>query len=149
MNSQTLLIALTLLSGALIPVQAASNAALSKAIGTPIVTALTVFIVGLITVSLYVFISRNPVPGLAEFQKAPLFGFAGGFIVAFYVIMITFVTPRLGVATSIGLIITGQVIAAMLIDHFGLFHAAVRAIDVKRFAGALFMIAGIYLVMKK
>jgi transporter family-2 protein len=105
--------------------------------------------VGLLSVTAYIVVSRTSLPDMAAFQRAPLFGFTGGLIVAFYVITITFVTPRLGVAASIGLIITGQVICAIIIDHFGLFHTAVRAIDIKRFTGALFMVAGIYLVMKK
>ncbi|MES2622314.1 MAG: DMT family transporter [Bacteroidota bacterium] len=149
MNNQILLIILTLLSGALIPVQASTNAAMSKTIGNPVITALIVFIVGLLSVSVYVLVSKTPMPALSQFKNVPLYGFAGGLIVAFYVIVITFVTPRLGVAAAIGLIITGQVIAALIIDHFGLFSAAVKTIDLKRFAGGLCMLAGIYLVMKK
>lgn len=149
MNNQTAFILLSLLSGALIPIQASSNAALSKAIGSPIVTALTVFIVGFFSVLAYIFISKTPFPELSQFKSAPLYGFIGGLIVAFYVIIITFITPRLGVGVSIGLIITGQLIGAVIIDHFGLFDTTVRSIDLKRLTGTLCMIVGIYLVMKK
>jgi len=36
-----------------------------------------------------------------------------------------------------------------MIDHFGLFGATVRTIDTQRLIGALMMIGGIYLVMRK
>jgi transporter family-2 protein len=149
MKTSYLLIALSLLSGALIPVQASTNAVFSKVAGSPVVTALVVFIVGLLAVSGYVLISGTSLPGIAQLKSAPLYSYSGGLIVAFYVIIITFLAPRLGVAPAIGLIVTGQLIGAILIDHFGWFDVAVRTIDLKRAAGAVLMIVGVYLVMKK
>jgi transporter family-2 protein len=148
-KNQLVFIALTLLSGFLIPVQAATNTAFSKATGNVVFTSIMVIVVALLSVIMYAIISRTSPPSIIEIKQAPLYGWLGGFIVAFYIIMITLASPRLGVGTAIGLIITGQVIASILIDHFGLFGAAVKSIDIKRAAGALFMILGIYLVMKK
>jgi transporter family-2 protein len=88
-------------------------------------------------------------PPIGKLTTAPLFSYAGGLIVATYVIMITILTPRLGVGAAIGLIVTGQILCAVLIDHFGLLNAAVRPINWMRFIGMLLMIAGVYLVMKK
>ncbi len=127
MKTQFLFVILGLCAGMLIPVQACTNAA----------------------VLAYALVSRAPVPDSAQLRSAPFYSYLGGLIIAFYVISITIITPRLGVATSIGLIITGQIIAAVTIDHFGLFSIAVRQIDVRRLAGTLCMIVGIYLVMKK
>jgi transporter family-2 protein len=149
MKTSYLLIALSLLSGALIPVQASTNAAFSKTAGNPIVTALMVFMVGLAAVSAYLLVSGTPLPGIAQLKSAPLYSYSGGLIVAFYVIIITFIAPRLGVAPAIRLIVTGQLIGAILIDHFGWFDVAVRTIDLKRAMGAVLMMAGVYLVMKK
>jgi transporter family-2 protein len=149
MKNQMLLMLLGLVAGALIPVQAATNATFSRATGSPIVTALVVFVIGLLAVTVYLFASRTSLPGIAQLKAAPPYSYLGGLIVAFYIISITILAPRLGIATAIGLIITGQVLAAVAIDHFGLFDVAVRHIDIKRLAGTLCMIAGIYLVMKK
>jgi transporter family-2 protein len=63
--------------------------------------------------------------------------------------MITILTPRLGVGAAIGLIVTGQILCAVLIDHFGLLNAAVKPITLTRLLGMLLMIAGVYMVMKK
>jgi len=84
-----------------------------------------------------------------QLVSAPFYGYLGGIIVATYVVMITILVPKIGVGTSIGLIVTGQIICAITIDHFGLFNVPVHSISISRIAGMLLMIGGIYLVMKK
>jgi transporter family-2 protein len=148
MNHQ-LLIVITLITGALVPVQAATNAACSKATGSPIIAAFITLLTGLISITLYLVISKTPLPEIATLKNTHPINFIAGLIVAFYLIIITFITPRLGVGSSIGLIITGQLIGAITIDHYGLFNTMMRTIDAKRILGTLFMILGIYLVMKK
>jgi transporter family-2 protein len=137
------------MTGALIPIQAATNAAFSKSIGNPFITGLMVFIVGLVGMILFLLISRTPLPSQQQLTAAPLYGYLGGIIVATYVVMITVLAPRIGVGTAIGLIVTGQILCAVTIDHFGLFNVAVRSISPTRVAGMFLMITGVYLVMKK
>jgi transporter family-2 protein len=108
-----------------------------------------VLLVGLIAALLFITISKTHVPPLVQLKSAPLYSYAGGLIVCAYVIMITVIIPKLGVANAIGLIVTGQIICAVIIDHFGLFGTTVRTIDGQRLVGAVMMIGGIYLVMKK
>jgi transporter family-2 protein len=149
-NSNNLLFAaLAIITGALIPVQAATNAAFSKSIGNPYITALSVFSIGLASIIVFLLATRTPLPSFSKLTAAPLFSYAGGLIVATYVIMITILTPRLGVGAAIGLIVTGQILCAVLIDHFGMLNAAVKPITLTRLLGMLLMIAGVYLVMKK
>jgi transporter family-2 protein len=149
MKDQLIFLALALITGALIPVQAATNATFSKAIGNPYVTGLMVFTVGLAGMILFILLSRTSFPSREQLAAAPLYGYLGGVIVATYVVMITILVPRIGVGTAIGLIVTGQIICAVAIDHFGLFNVAVRSISMVRMAGMLLMIGGVYLVMKK
>jgi transporter family-2 protein len=148
-KTDLIFLALALITGALIPIQAATNAAFSKSIGNPVITGLMVFSVGLVGMIVFVLASRTPVPTAQQFTAAPLYTYLGGVIVATYVIMITILVPRVGVGTAIAFIVTGQIICAVLIDHFGLFNVPVRSIDLRRVLGVLLMITGIYLVMKK
>ena len=149
MKNEVLFLALALITGALIPIQAATNGAFSKSIGNPFVTGLMVFVVGLIGMILFLLVTRTSMPTAQQLRAAPLYGYLGGLIVATYVVMITILVPRIGVGTAIALIVTGQIICAVTIDHFGLFHVAVREISLTRVAGILLMIIGIYFVMKK
>jgi transporter family-2 protein len=149
MKNDIIFLALALITGALIPIQAATNAAFSKSSGTPLITGLMVFIVGLVGMLLFILLSRTPFPARHQLTSAPLYGYLGGIIVATYVVMITILVPKIGVGTAIGLIVTGQIICAVVIDHFGLFNVAMRSVSLTRITGMLLMIGGVYLVMKK
>lgn len=94
-------------------------------------------------------VMRAPAPSVQQLRSVPWYGYAGGIIVATYVVMITILVPRIGVGAAIALIVTGQIIAAVIIDHFGLFNVTVRSLDINRISGIVLMIAGIYFVMKK
>jgi transporter family-2 protein len=149
MKSNLIYVIMALVTGALIPIQAATNAAFSKSIGNPYVTGLMVFIVGLIGMSVFVLLTGASIPTAKQLVAAPVYGYLGGLIVATYVVMITLLVPRIGVGTAIGFIVTGQIIFAVIIDHFGLFNVVARPIDAARFIGVLLIAVGVYLVMKK
>ena len=148
-TSNISLLLLALITGALIPIQAQTNAGFSRSIGNPYVTGLMVFVIGLLSMVLFVFLSRTALPPATAFKQVPLYTYLGGIIVPTYVVMITILVPRIGVGSAIGLIVTGQILCAVAIDHFGLFNAAIRMIDARRAAGVLMMIIGVYLVMTK
>lgn len=149
MKNDLIFLALALITGALIPIQAATNAAFSKTIGNPLITGLMVFIVGLAGMLMFILLSRTSFPARQQLTSAPVYSYLGGLIVATYVVMITVLVPRIGVGTAIGLIVTGQILCAVAIDHFGLFNVAVRSVSMTRIAGVLLMMGGVYLVMKK
>jgi transporter family-2 protein len=149
MNTNTLYLGLALITGALIPIQAATNAVFSKSTGSPLIASVAVFIIGFIAMLVMAVVMRAPAPSVQQLRSVPWYGYAGGLIVATYVFMITILVPRIGVGAAIALIVTGQIIAAVIIDHFGLFNVAVRSLDISRISGIVLMIAGIYFVMKK
>ena len=143
-----LLAALALAVGALIPIQAATNAAMSKALGGISYASLILFGVSLVVVSAWILVTQATPPSAAALREAPLYGWLGGFIVASYVLSITFLAPRLGVGNAICFIVTGQIFAAVLIDHFGLFGAPVQPLSWPRVAGIALMIVGLFLAKR-
>ena len=66
---------------------------------------------------------------------------------AFYVFTITFLAPRLGVGTAIALIVAGQVVAALTIDHFGLLRSLTFPLTPARLVGAALMVVGVFLAL--
>lgn len=56
--------------------------------------------------------------------------------------------PKLGATSAITLIVVGQLLAGMVIDHFGLFEVAVRSVDLNRLIAALLLLAGAYLMVR-
>ncbi len=150
MRTTLLLWVLAFVAGALIPVQAASNAALSRVIqGNVPFAALTLFVVAAVATVLAVAALGQGVPAWAELREAPWWSYSGGFIVAFYVFTITFLSPRLGVGTAIALIVAGQVFSALTIDHFGLLRSLTIALTPTRATGALLIVAGVFLALRR
>src|SRR3954467_6763375 len=150
MKTTSMLWLLALVAGALLPVQAAANVALSKSIeGNVSFAALTLFIVAGIATAMGALLTGTQVPTAASLYAAPWWSYIGGLIVAFYVLTITFLAPRLGVGTAISLIVTGQVLAALAIDHFGLMRSLVFHLTPVRVLGAVLMIAGVFLALRR
>ena len=56
--------------------------------------------------------------------------------------------PRLGAATALALIIIGQLTVGLVVDHFGLFEAAVHPLNAWRMLGVALLLAGGFLVMR-
>jgi transporter family-2 protein len=141
---------LAFIAGALIPVQAAANAALSKSLqGNVPFAALTLFVVSGAASAVVVLLGASPMPSAAALRAAPWWSYLGGFIVAFYVFTITFLAPRLGVGTAIALIVTGQVVAALTIDHFGLLRSLTFPLTLTRVVGAVLMAVGVFLALRR
>ncbi len=73
--------------------------------------------------------------------------FAGGFGIVI-VGTISFGLPKIGAAAIFTLIIVGQVITAVLLDHFGWFQTPVRTADLSRIAGIAIIMFGTWLVVR-
>ena len=150
MKTISLLWLLAFVAGALIPVQAAANAALSKSIhGNVPFAALTLFAVAGAASAVVVLLARGQVPPAAALSAAPWWSYLGGVIVAFYVFTITFLAPRLGVGTAISLIVTGQIVAALTIDHLGLLRSPMFPLTPVRAIGAGLMAIGVFLALRR
>ncbi len=146
----TLLWLMALASGALIPVQAASNAALSRSVGGNVpFAAMTLFLVAAAATAVTVLAAGQGAPSWPDLRQAPWWSYCGGLIVAFYVFTITFLSPRLGVGTAIALVVTGQVLSALAIDHYGLLRSLTVALTPTRVTGAVLMVIGVFLALRR
>ncbi len=132
----------------ILPVQAGLNAQLARAAGHPIWSALISFVIGTVGLLLYALLTRLPTGQLGNLRHLPWYFWLGGLIGAVYVTAIVMLMPRLGVALSFGLIITGQLLVSLLLDHFGLLGAPVQPISPGRVLGAVLLIAGVVLIRR-
>ena len=88
-------------------------------------------------------------PGaLKAIPAQPKHLFLAGFLVAFYVLSITYIAPHFGVGNAVFFVLLGQLAAAGTIDHFGLFGAKVTPLSFTRAAGIALMAAGLALTQK-
>ena len=56
--------------------------------------------------------------------------------------------PRLGSTMTVVLIIVGQLLMGVLVDHFGWFGVAPRPVDLPRVLGVLILMGGAYLIAR-
>ena len=71
----------------------------------------------------------------------------GAFGLVLY-LSLTHTLPRVGATTAITLLIVGQLLAGLVIDHFGAFGVTARAVDVSRIGAVALLLAGAYLMVR-
>jgi transporter family-2 protein len=70
----------------------------------------------------------------------------GGLFGAAFIFMTVVATPRLGAALMLATAIVGQLAAALVIDHYGLFGGDVIPISAMRLAGVALLVGGVVLI---
>lgn len=148
MSQTILLISLAIIAGAAIPFQSAMNASLGKSLQSPYFSALTVFLVAFIAMILYVVISRQGIPTLEQFFSAPKWTYLGGILGAIYILLIVILAPKLGIGNVTVMVLMGQILAAMIIDQFGLLGTVPHPINWQRLIGVIMLCAGVFLIKK-
>lgn len=140
-------IIVALVSGAVLPLQAGLNARLGRAAANPIYASLISFVIGTLALLLYVIFSRQSVSwqGLRE---APAYVWLGGLLGAFYVTAIVLAFPQIGPALTFGLVVAGQMLIALLLDHFSLLVANPHPVNIWRVLGVLMIVGGVVLIRK-
>lgn len=139
----TLPMVAAVLAGALIPIQASSGGVLGKTLGHPIWGAATSLFVGTLVLLLMGWLLRLPVPVLSSVFDGPWWMWIGGITGAIYVATTLALIPKIGAANLIVCVIAGQMVIALLLDHFGLLGLPVNHITTERAVGVNLMIAGL------
>jgi transporter family-2 protein len=138
---------LGILSGAFIALQAPINAALARGLGLPVAAAAASFVAGgVVLVLIALAVCQAQGVALTWREVPPWMYVAGGFLGAAYVTSVIVLTPRLGTAATMAFIVTGQLLAGLLIDRLGAFGFVARELSLGRITGAILLIAGALLI---
>lgn len=125
--------------------QAAANAGLSSRIGLGAALVVNTSIVLLGTILLY--LVRGP-HGSIFAAGTPWTLYLGGVCGFILLSSLAFVFPRIGAAVAIALVVLGQGVAALAIDHFGLMGMPKEPVTLARLAGLLLVGGGVVLLRK-
>lgn len=139
-------ILITLLSGAMIVVQAGANSTLGRLLGHPMSASLFSFITGTLALFLVMLALKIPMPVIGKALGGPGWIWIGGLLGALYVTAAVVFAPRLGAAAFISTIVAGQAIMAIVVDHYGLFGFPVKSASPMRILGILIVFAGLVVV---
>ncbi len=138
---------LAALAGTLLAIQANVNAGLRTQLGHPVLATLVSFIVGTFSLAIWALALRLPLPSTSMSEIA-WWRWTGGVLGALYLASVVFLVPKLGSATLFGLVIFGQLVASVVIDHFGWFGLPPHTLNPQRIAGVLLMMAGVWFIQK-
>ncbi len=138
---------MALLAGMLLAIQAAINSQLGVALNQqPLTAALVSFLMGSLALFGMVLAQGN-LGSLALMPEQPWWRWVGGLMGAFMVCASIILAPKLGVANMLLFIIIGQLLAGLLIDHYGLLNMPVKPVDLGKFIGIGLMVLGLVVFM--
>lgn len=144
--SNLLLILAMLAAGVAVAIQPSINARLAEKTG--FVEAATIsFAVGTLVLFLVSLVIGQG--SLKRAAEADWWHLTGGFFGAFLVTMVIVGVPRLGTAAVLSLTIVSQLIAGLVMDHYGMFGMRGIPIDLKRALGVALLVAGVVLICRR
>jgi transporter family-2 protein len=144
----SLAVALSLCAGLAGSVQAAVLGRLGDKIGTVEAVGFSTLVAGATGLAVLL-VARRSLAGVGHGVHQPVWMWLGGILSAFIVLSITFAAPKIGVAAAIGLVITGNLIVAALIDRFGWFGVEQISLDWQRIVGIVLLAGGAALLLRK
>jgi transporter family-2 protein len=138
--------ALALGAGISVTTQQVLNGSLRESLGSPAWAGLVSYAGGLLTMIVAVVALAEPVPSLRVMAGVPWWAWSGGLFGGIFILLAIMLLPSLGAATLFALVIAGQVLAAVTLDHFGALGLTPHPINMARLAGAVLLIAGVVLI---
>ena len=140
------LLMLAVIAGAVVPFQSAINANLTRGLGHPLWATFASLLVSVLVLLPIILALRLPLPSLGFISKAPLWMWTGGAFGVVFISLALVLLPKLGASGFIALALAGQVVASLVLDHFGWFGLVQQQVTLPRLLGALLLIAGVVLI---
>jgi len=137
---------LSLFAGAMIVLQAPINARLGSVMGGPLVAAFLSFLTGTLALGLCLLVLRKSV-AISQITHTSPWMWVGGVLGAILVFTTIFAVPRLGATAMFALVIGGQVLFSLILDHYGFLLPQATAISPLRLLGAGLLVSGIALIV--
>ena len=130
------------------PTQAAINNKLAGYVQSPISAAFISFLIGTVGLFVYMLATGTPLGSLLNIKDAPPIAWLGGLLGAFFVTTAVILAPRIGVAMTFSLIVAGQMLITLILDHFGFLGVPVKEVSLPRVGGILLITLGVVIIRK-
>ena len=140
MQSTTFL-SVAFLMGIAMSIYLPMNSSVARYLGSPIAASVVFFIVALAT-TIVIFIYSGMYASIPNFRNVPAYLYLAGFISAFMIIGTTFLIPKIGARKFFILLVSGQILMAIVVSHLGILESPKDPITIKKVLGATLVIAG-------
>jgi transporter family-2 protein len=132
--------------GCLLPVQASLNAAVAHVAGSSPFAAAISFGIGFL--ALVVITALGPIgrPKLGTLREAPFWAYLGGLTGAWFIFLGALLLPTLGATRMMGMVVGGQLLMGLVIDHFGWLGIPRRPLTPRRRLAAVLVVVAVALL---
>jgi transporter family-2 protein len=130
--------------GGLMSIYLPMNGLISKYINSSITANMTFFIVAFFT-AFIIFLVFGDFTTIPKLESVPRYLFLSGFFSAFIILGTTFLIPHLGARTFFILLITGQIMIAIVVSNYGILSSPKDPITIKKILGAALVILGAFI----
>lgn len=135
-------------AGATMAVQGALNSLLSKSAGL-VPAVVVVQALALVTALLVLLLLPGESLRVAALARAPWYTYIGGILGVVITLTVMQSISRVGVYRATTAIIAAQILTAVLIDHLGLWGLQKLPFTWQRLVGALLLIAGAWVLLRR
>lgn len=132
--------------GVAVALQPSINGRLAQRIGI-VESSCVSFAVGTLALLLVALLAGEG--SLKQVATARWWELTGGLLGALFVTLTIVAVPRIGTASAMAATITAQLLAGLLLDHFGIFGLRTVPFDGKRALGVALLLAGAGLVFRR
>jgi transporter family-2 protein len=139
---------LAFLTGLAVTVQAGVNANLRQAMANPVLAAAISFGTGFLSLVLLLLAVGGNMPSPSLIKQTDWWKWTGGVIGAMYVTTVIISVPKIGTANLVSLSVAGQLVAAVVLDHYGWLGFTLHPANSWRLLGVAFIMVGVMLVVK-
>lgn len=145
MENSSLLVAIAVVGGSAVALQAHFMGLMDTRIGTLESMFITYGSGGLL-IGLAMLAYRGG--NLAAWRSVPWYVLTSGALGLVIVGTLSICIPRLGLVTAFTIIVCSQFVVAALLDHFGILGADVRPLNMARMTGIAAMLIGVWLILR-
>lgn len=139
---------LAILAGAIVPVQVGVNAVLDQQLKSPFFSSLVVFLVGAVGIFISLFFTEETIPSASTVKSSTWWAWLGGLLGALYILSLILLAQYIDIGLLTILAMAGQLVMAMIVDHFGWFGSSVNPINYIKIIGLVLIGIGIYLIKR-
>ncbi|WP_195947238.1 DMT family transporter [Paraclostridium bifermentans] len=133
---------ISILTGVVLSIMVVLNGDLGNATGNYI-SSVIIHFVGLIGIIILLVVTKSKIKNL---KGIPFYMFSGGLIGILTVLFTNISFTNLGVSLTVSLALLGQLVTAIVIDHFGYFGLEVNKFEKKKTIGFGIIILGIFIM---
>ena len=141
-------VALALVAGISVVIQQILNANLRVELNSAVWSGFMSYFLGVLCMVALAIVLREPIPSAGVITRIPWWAWTGGMFGAIFIGLSMIVARQLGAAALIALLVTGQMVASITLDHFGWLGLTQRPIDLPRMIGVCLLIGGVVLIRR-